>query len=283
MSQFAYDVTLENFEATVLQPSLEVPVLVDFWADWCQPCQTLTPILTKLADEFGGRFLLAKVNADLCQELAQHFGIRSLPTVKVLVGGRIVDEFTGAKTESEVRAFIERLLPAPGADLRAEAAQLREAGDLDGALALLAEASQLTPGDEAIRLDAADILIELARNDEAEHLLAAEYSKEASRAQALRTRLALAAKAVDTSAFETRLATNPDDHAARLELAQALAGGGRYREALDAAMEVVRRDRFFNQGAARAAMLQIFEALAGDERHDDLVREFRRALSAALN
>ncbi|HRE17220.1 MAG TPA: thioredoxin domain-containing protein, partial [Rhodocyclaceae bacterium] len=83
MSQFAYDVTLENFEATVLQPSLEVPVVVDFWATWCQPCQTLTPILLKLADEFGGRFLLAKVNADECQELAQHFGVRSLPTVKV--------------------------------------------------------------------------------------------------------------------------------------------------------------------------------------------------------
>lgn len=283
MSQFAYDVTLQDFEATVLQPSLEVPVLVDFWADWCQPCQALTPILTKLADEFGGRFLLAKVNADENQELAQHFAVRSLPTVKVLVGGRIVDEFTGAKSESEVRAFIERLLPNPAADLRSEAAQLRETGDPEGALALLAEASRLAPMDEAVRLDAVDILIELGRSEEAEHLLAAEYTQEADRAHALRSRMALAAKAVDTSKFEALLAANPDDHAARLDLARALAGGGRYREALEAAMEVVRRDRFFDEGAGRKTLLQIFEALAGDERHDDLVREYRRALSAALN
>jgi len=283
MSQFAYDVTLENFEATVLQPSLEVPVVVDFWATWCQPCQTLTPILLKLADEFGGRFLLAKVNADECQELAQHFGVRSLPTVKVQAGGRIIDEFTGAKSETEVRAFLEKILPSPGADLRSEAGQLRQTGDLEGALALLGEASQQAPGDEAIRLDAAEILIELGRGAEAAPLLALEYTKQADRAHALRTRLALAAKAVDTVEYESRLAINPDDHAARLDLAKALAGGGRYREALEAAMEVVRRDRFFDDGAARKAMLQIFEALAGDELHENLVREFRRALSAALN
>lgn len=283
MSQFAYDVTLANFEATVLQPSLEVPVLVDFWASWCQPCQTLTPILDKLADEFGGRFLLAKVNADENQELAQHFGVRSLPTVKVLMGGRIVDEFTGAKTESEVRAFIEGLLPDPAAEVRAHAAQLRDGGDLEGALNVLAEASHHLPQDESIRLDAVELLLELGRSEEAEPLLAAEYTKEADRAHALRSRIALAANAVDTSEFEARLQANPDDHAARLDLAKALAGGGRYRDALAAAMEVVRRDRFFDQGAGRQAMLQIFEALAGDERHDDLVREYRRALSAALN
>ncbi|HRE17221.1 MAG TPA: tetratricopeptide repeat protein, partial [Rhodocyclaceae bacterium] len=175
------------------------------------------------------------------------------------------------------------ILPSPGADLRSEAGQLRQTGDLEGALALLGEASQQAPGDEAIRLDAAEILIELGRGAEAAPLLALEYTKQADRAHALRTRLALAAKAVDTVEYESRLAINPDDHAARLDLAKALAGGGRYREALEAAMEVVRRDRFFDDGAARKAMLQIFEALAGDELHENLVREFRRALSAALN
>lgn len=283
MSQFAFDVNLENFEARALQPSLEVPVLVDFWATWCQPCLALTPILNKLADEFGGRFLLAKVDADENQQLAEHFGVRSLPTVKALVGGRIVDEFTGALSESEVRAFIERLLPSPAADLRAEAAHLRETGDLDGALAILVEATRLDPNDEGARLDAVDILLELARNEEAEALLALEYSKETDRVHALRSRMALAANIVDTAEFEARLQANPDDHAARLEMSKAFAAGGRFRDALEAAMEVVRRDRFFNEGAARKAILLIFEALAGDERHDDLVREFRRALSAALN
>ena len=106
MSQFSYDVGLDNFEAAVLQASLEVPVVVDFWAPWCQPCQTLKPMLEKLADEYGGRFLLAKINSDEFPQIAQQFGVRSIPTVKVVHQGRIVDEFTGALPEGELRAFL---------------------------------------------------------------------------------------------------------------------------------------------------------------------------------
>ena len=113
MNEFSYDVGIDNFEATVLQPSREVPVVVDFWAPWCQPCQTLRPMLEKLAGEYGGRFLLVKVNADENPEIAQQFGVRSIPTVKVVHQGRIVDEFTGALPEDELRAFIDRLTPSP--------------------------------------------------------------------------------------------------------------------------------------------------------------------------
>ena len=284
MSQFSFDVALEEFEAKVVQPSQQVPVVIDFWAPWCGPCQTLKPMLEKLAEEYAGRFLLAKVNSDENPELSQHFGVRSIPSVKVLYQGQLVDEFNGALPEGQIRAFLDRFaLPDAGGNLREEAAALVAAGQLDEALAKLSEASREKPGDEGIRLDAIDVLMQLGRNDEAGQLLAADYTQAADRANALRARLALAAGAADTTGLEAKLAANPDDHAIRLELARAYAGQIRFREALDNALEVVVRDRFFDEGAGRKALLQIFEALGGSEQHDDLVREFRRKLSAALN
>ncbi len=284
MSQFSFDVSIEEFEAKVIEPSLQVPVVIDFWAPWCGPCKTLTPLLEKLAEEYAGRFLLAKVDSDRNPELAQHFGVRSIPAVKVLFQGQLVDEFTGALPEGQIRAFLDRIaLPAAGGNLREEAAALVAEGRLEEALAKLVEASQASPDDEAVRLDAADVLMQLRRNDEAGQLLAGDYAKEVDRANALRARLALATSAADTGELEARLAANPADHATRLELARAYAGQSRFREALENALEVVIRDRFFDEGAGRKALLQIFEALGGSEQYDDLVREFRRKLSAALN
>lgn len=285
MSQYAFDVSLEDFEAKVLLPAETVPVLVDFWAPWCEPCKVLKPMLEKLAEEYAGRFLLAKVNADESPELAQHFGVRSIPSVKVLFQGQLVDEFNGAMAESQLREFIDRVALPGGpasASPREQAAVLVAEGQLDAALAILVEASREAPEDEATRLDAIDVLMQLGRNDEAQQLLAVEYKQQGDRAAALRARLALAQGAADTGPLEAKLAANPDDHATRLELSRAYAAQSRFREALEAALEVVRRDRFFDEGAGRKALLQLFEALAG-EQYDDLVREFRRKLSAALN
>ena len=285
MSQFAFDVSIEDFETKVIVPSDTVPVVIDFWAPWCEPCKVLKPQLEKLAEEYGGRFLLAMVNADENPELSQHFGVRSIPSVKVLFQGQLVDEFTGALPEGQLREFLDRFaLPATeGGNLREEAAALVAAGQLEEGLAKLIEASKEKPDNQAIQLDAVEVLIQLGRNDEAGQLLGGEYVQEPDRANALRARLALAAGAADTTELEAKLAANPDDHASRLELSRAYAAQGKFREAFEAALEVVRRDRFFEEGAGRKALLQFFEALAGSEAQDDLVREFRRKLSAALN
>lgn len=285
MSEYAFDACLEDFETKVLQPAMSVPVVIDFWAPWCQPCQILKPMLEKLAEEFKGRFLLARINSDENPEIAQHFAVRSIPSVKVLYQNQLIDEFNGALPEKQVRAFLERIaLPAgpEHVDLRAEAARLLAEGQLEEALAVLVEASHANPQDQAIQLDAVDVLMQLGRSDEAKQLLAGDYADEPERASALRARLALLEGAADTAPLEAKLVANPDDHATRLELAKAYAAQSRFREALEAALEVVRRDRFFEQGAGRNALLQLFEALSG-EQYDDLVREFRRKLSATLN
>lgn len=284
MSQFSFDVSLEEFEAKVIVPSQDVPVVVDFWAPWCEPCKLLKPLLEKLAEEYAGRFLLAMVNADENPEISQHFGVRSIPSVKVLYQGQLVDEFSGALPEGQIRAFLDRFaLPAASGNPREEAAALVTAGQLEEALAILVEASRNKPEDQAIQLDAVDVLMQLGRNDEAQQLLGGEYTQEADRANALRARLALAAGAADTGEIEARLAANPADHAARIALSHAYAAQNRFREAMEAALEVVVRDRTFDEGKGRATLLKLFEALAGSEQYDDLIREFRRKLSAALN
>ncbi len=285
MSEFAFDVSLQDFEAKVIIPAETVPVVVDFWAPWCEPCKVLKPMLEKLAEEYKGRFILAKVNSDENPELAQHFGVRSIPSVKVLFQGQLVDEFNGAIPESQIRAFLDRIALPEGPEqinLREQAAALVADGKLEEALAVLVQASQANPQDQAIQLDAVDVLMHLGRQDEAKQLLAGDYANEPDRANALRARLALLDGAADTSPLEAKLAANPDDHATRLELSKAYAAQSRFREALEAALDVVRRDRFFNEGAGRKAILALFEALSG-EQYDDLVREFRRKLSAALN
>ena len=143
MFQFSFDVSIEEFEAKVIEPSSRVPVVIDFWAPWCGPCKTLKPLLEKLAEEYAGRFLLAKVDSDQNPELAQHFGVRSIPSVKVLFQGQLVDEFNGALPEGQIRAFLDRIaLPATGGNLREEAAALVAEGRLDEALSRLSEASR---------------------------------------------------------------------------------------------------------------------------------------------
>lgn len=287
MNSFSFDVGMADFQEKVIDASHRAPVLVDFWAEWCAPCRVLKPILEKLTAEYGGRFILAKVNSDQNQELAARHGVRGIPNVKAFANGEMIDEFTGALPEAQIRAFIDSLLPSPAEPLRVAALEARVRGDTEVACSLLADALQLDPVNEAVQLDLAEIHLEQQRPDAARAILdALEHgAKNAARLSALQTRLKLVAAGAgaDPAALAARIDANAGDLDARLQLAHALALAHDYRPALEQLLEIVRRDRKWQDEAARKAMLDLFTLLGGSAQYDDLVREFRIQLARTLN
>src|SRR5512143_3382233 len=145
---YSQDVNEANFDERVVAASHQQPVVIDFWAPWCAPCKVLKPVLEKLAAEYGGKFVLAKVNSDENPQIAARYQVRGIPAVKAMVDGKIVNEFTGALPESAVRDWLDKVIPSPAEELRREARRQAQAGDLDGALQRLTEASKLEPGNE---------------------------------------------------------------------------------------------------------------------------------------
>lgn len=285
MTQFSYDVTSADFDQKVLALSHKVPILVDFWAPWCAPCRGLKPVLEKLAEEFQGRFLLAKINSDENQELAARYGVRSIPNVKAFASGVPVDEFLGALPEGRVREFIEKLIPSIAEPLFRKAQDARSRGDGDATRKLLLEAIALDPRHEAARLDLVELLADAGELEQAHRLLDEldDRARDGARATALRARLTLAENAPDESTIadlEAEVARNPDDPAARLVLANSLVAKQDFSAALEHLLELVQRDRNFGEDAARRTMIQIFDLLGSDH---DLVRRYRRELAAALN
>lgn len=284
MGQYSFDVGSDDFQRIVIEGSKQAPVVVDFWAEWCGPCRMLKPILEKLADEYGGKFILAKVNTEQFPDLAGQFGVRGIPNVKAFSGGQLVDEFSGALPEAAVREFLERLIPSPAEELRLKAMELRDAGEPGKALQVLAEASKLDMGNELIRLDAAEILIEQGQNDEAKRLLdsLSPATLLEARPQQLLARLnfALAGESSgDEQTLRARIAARPDDMETRLQLANLLVAGGRPAAGMDELLEMIRLDRAWNDETARKTMLSVFSVLGGSP----LVAEYRRKLASALN
>jgi len=285
MPQFAYDVDASNFEQVVFENSRHTPVVMDFWAEWCGPCKVLKPILEKLAEEYQGRFILAKINADQNQELAAQFAVRGIPSVKAVYNGEMLEEFSGAIPEAEVRAFLDRIIPSPAEELRAAANRARAAGDSAKALQLLAEASKLDAGNEEVRLDAVDILLSMDQLDEAKRLLdsLSPATRMEDRAQQLIARLTFALggqQGGDESDLRQRIAADPADMERRMQLANLLVAAGRHAEGLDELLEIVRRDRYWNDDAARKTILAVFNMLGGQ---GELVATYRRKLASALN
>ena len=279
---FVSDVTAATFQKDVLDASKEVPVVVDFWAPWCGPCRSLGPILEKLAGEYGGRFRLAKVNSDQEMDLSQSFGIRSIPDVRAFRNGEIVDGFMGALPESQVRAFIDRVVPAPAEIERLRAAQLRAQHDLAGATAALRKAVDLDPKHFLARVDLAECLVQAAQYDQAAAQLDAvpEDTDWNARVAALRQAIAYAAKGGNEKEAAAKVEQNPADLEARLALAGALAARHNWRGAMDQLLEIVRRDKGWRDGEARKQMIAIFNLAAEDA---ELVSEYRRRLGSALN
>ena len=287
MTVNAYDVGVADFEEKVIAASHRAPVLVDFWAAWCQPCRILKPILEKLAAEYGGRFALAKVNSDENQELAARWGVRGIPAVKAFVNGQMVDEFTGALPEAQVREFLARLIPSPAEPLRLEAMAAHARGDQATALRLLGEALDLDPGNEAALLDSVEVHLATGAVAEARQALdlIADHARDRARVESLQARLQLSAAGggADADTLRARVGADPADLDSRLALANTLALDQDYKGALENLMEIVRRDRKWKDEAGRKTMLTLFTLLGAQPEHEALVREYRIALARTLN
>lgn len=282
MNQWTIDVNEENFESEVLERSTQVPVLVDFWAEWCGPCKVLGPTLEKLAEEYAGEFILAKVNVDENQGLAQVFGIQGIPAVKLFRDGDLASEFTGALPEPTLREFLSKFLPTAADKEAGEAEALEEAGKTDEAKALYLATIETNPNHAKALLGLGRLAMNNGDHEEAlEYLekisLVDEERKEADR---LIARIKLQGGAAqNVNALKEKVRAEPDNLAARFELAQALASAEKYEEALNEFLAIVKKDRSFQDDGARKAMVQVFEVLGSDH---PLTDKYRSELAAAL-
>jgi putative thioredoxin len=282
-SPFIIEVTRENFQR-VMEASFKVPVLLDFWASWCQPCLMLTPVLTKLAEEYQGKFLLGKLNTEQEQEIAARFGIRSIPDVKLFRDGQPVDEFLGALPERAVRQFLDRHVARESDAQLAQALERLAAGDADGAIALLDQARKADPDNPRVALTLARAQAATGDIAAAETTLDGLPADEQQRPEvaSLRSRLFFEGQvsgAPTTSELQARLEADPGDHEARYQLALRSVLDEDYETAMELLLELMQNARGFGDDAGRRGLLKVFELLGDDPR----VHQYRRRMASLLH
>lgn len=280
-SASTYDATERDFETTVLQKSFEVPVLVDFWAPWCQPCLTLSPTLEKLAAESEGRFVVAKINVDENQALAQALQIRSIPAVKLIVDGQLRDEFMGALPEPQLREFLEHNLPSESErEAKAGIGELRS-GHGEEAEAKFREILTSDPNNNRALVGLGLILVDRGDLDEARQLMERAVEEDDIRRELaqLRGKVFLHENAGPAEELRAKLAQDPNDLEAKFALACTDAVEGRHTDALEAFLEIVRTDRKFREDAGRKGMVATFDILPPES---ELADTYRGKLSSIL-
>ena len=282
------DATDQTFMADVIEASMTAPVIVDFWAPWCGPCKQLGPVLEKVVSNAGGKVSLVKVDIDKSPVVAQQMRIQSIPAVYAFDQGRPVDAFMGALPESQVKAFVERLVGGPvESAVEAAVEQARtalEGGDAQTAGAILNEVLRQEPENAAALAGLAQVFLAVDKVAEARAMLdrLPEGAGQDPAVAAAVSAVELAeqsADAGDTADLRRAVEAGPDDHRARFDLAMALFGGGRHREAAEELLELYRRDREWNEGAARSQLVKFFEAWGPMH---ELTVDIRRRLSTLM-
>jgi len=284
-SPFIHNVGIQDFQALVLENSFKQPVLVDFWADWCQPCKTLMPMLAKLAEEYAGKFHLAKVDTEAQQELAAHFQIKSLPTMKLFVNGQLVDERMGALPEPEIRAFIDKYLTSEADEIMTAARNASQEGRSEEAMELMNQALAKDPANSDLKIDVAQIIMTQGDTDSAVALLDSldDDGKKKDSAIKLRAEIEMANRLKNLppiDEIEQTLASNPDDLEALVNKSNHLIAHNEYAQAMECLLRVMTLDRQFQDDAGRAGLLALFDMLGGD--HPD-VQKYRRKMFTLLH
>ncbi len=284
-SPFVHNVTAEDFQSLVIENSFKQPVLVDFWAEWCNPCQVLIPILTKLADEYNGAFILAKVNSDEQGELAAQAGVRSLPTVKLFVDGQIVDEFMGALPEPEVKKFLDQHIQSESDVVLNDAMLAYQEGREQDALDMLNAALAHDPQNAKLKINIAKLVANQGDLQSARALAETlnDEEKQQPEAKELITQLKLAQQlqeAGDPNELEQKLKDNPDDLDALFQMSNIQTASGNYEAAIQMLMKIMQKDRSFKDDAGRKGLIDIFDMLGSD---NPLVQTYRRKMFTLLH
>jgi putative thioredoxin len=279
------EINEQNFVSAVAENSNRVPVFLDFYADWCAPCQTLMPVLTKLAEEYQGKFIFAKVNSDEQKELAAQFGVKSLPTVKIVRNEKTIDEFQGAKSERDLRELIEKVIDQEWNILHQQAIELIHQGELDNATNLLQKAYQLQPTDLHIKIDLVSILFQTEKINEAKSIVEtfSETEKLDSNVVSLLSRIAyqqIIDSAPPIDELEVIINDNPNNLIALEQLVANLILSGQYEPAMQQLLLMMKLEINTDQSKAKKSMLEVFNLLGNS---GELVKRYRSKMSSLLN
>lgn len=283
-SQWIRTTTVDTFRQDVIDQSTDVPVVVDFWAEWCEPCKQLMPILEKLADEFDGRFILMKINVDELPEIAGAFGVQSVPMVIAMVDGQPASQLPGVVPEPQIREWLESFCASPAVEAYNAGLQAEGAGDLETAEASFRKASDLEPEAAPFRIALARVLLGLDREQECEEILE-ELQKRGflePEAESLKEQLALRSQVEEsggTTQARAALDADPDNIVVQITLAEALSVDKSYTEACEILLNVIVTDRTEVRDRAKDAMVVILSAMGPKSQQ---AGEFRRRLATAF-